>query len=82
MTTSYSPNNLVVGDIIKLADSDIIFEITKISYFSVELVNINKKDIRLSRAITTTDYYRTEPIKRWQEKLNEIGFEYLTNKIK
>lgn len=77
MNNKNSSNDLIVGDKIKLLDSDIIYEVAEMTYFNIWLQNTNKNDPRIARPITTTDYYRTEPIKRWQEKLNEIGFEYI-----
>ena len=74
----YSACDLIVGDIIKLLDSDIIYRVNEISYFSIWLENTNKNDNRIARPITNVDYYRTEPIKSWQDILDEIGFEYLT----
>ncbi len=79
MNEQYSSYSLVVGDLIKLNDDcNIIWEVQEIKYFSICLKNTNKNDNRISRIITTTDYYRTEPIQRWQEKLEQIGFEYLS----
>jgi flagellar motor switch protein FliM len=79
MNKQHSSYNLVVGDLIKLNDdSNIIWEVQEMEYFRIYLKNTNKNDNRISRMITTIDYYRTEPIQRWQEQLEKIGFEYLS----
>lgn len=68
-------NDLKVNDIIQI--EDIIYQVVSFSTLSIDLKNINPKDERVARLITSTTYYRTEPDKRWQQKLDEIGFQYL-----
>ena len=81
MDKKHLPNDLVIGDIIKLNNSDIVWMVNSISYESITFINTNKKDNRISTMINTIDYYRTEPIQRWQERLEKIGYLYLTNKL-
>lgn len=78
MDKQYSSYDLVVGDLIKLSDDNIVWEVQDIKYFAIYLKNRNKHDNRVSRMITTIDYYITEPIQRWQDILEKIGFKYLS----
>lgn len=79
MNKQHPANNLVVGDLIKLHDSpDITWVVMDMKYFRIYLKNTDPNDIRITRLITTRDYYRTEPIQTWQEQLENIGFEYIS----
>ncbi|MEE5180984.1 hypothetical protein JDW21_18815 [Bacillus subtilis] len=78
MSEQYSSYDLVIGDLIKLNDDNIVWEVQEIKNLAIYLKNANKNDKRVSRVITTIDYFNTEPIKKWQEQLEEIGFKYLS----
>lgn len=77
MDKKQSAYNLVVGDLIKMNNSDIIWRVHSISYSGITFINTNKNDNRVSTMINTIDYYITEPIKKWQEQLEKIGFELI-----